>query len=1249
MKRVLATLLSILLIISIVPPITGNAATYTYNPDAAISYAKAHYNDGKGLCAEFVSDCLKAGGFTAVYNVNARNLGRQLQGYGTKITCSGWSSSSCLKASMFNGTLSKGDVIVWENVSGSSSSGHVMLYSGKTNSKGQILVYAHNSAKNEEVIMPSSSASTVYAIHLTSTTENNYTYSFNFNANGGTLGSSGAFSVNYGEQFQILNTTCTRSGYTWGGWNVKRNNDNKWYVDGQGWRTESEISSNGYIKKLYPNYKTVTLDNSWTGGITGNGSYTFYAVWYKARDSKVKAFFSPYGKGVDHITAMNASSSSGYAQNYVYAWYVLYDENTGDLLNTYTDLNYNVCMRITKPNGESYEDTNYQNADANWVGFTPVMSGEYTITITVTGGASGSYSTTYNVSYDTELIASTNSVSLNLNGTNAKTVEFTPSGYYPGSKGYTANLDSSIASVTEHYWSGEKFYFTIKGNKVGEAPLTVKLYENYTGNKNVVATITIPVKVTANTYIISYDANGGSGAPSSQTKYYGTDITLSSTKPVGKTYTVTFDGNGGSTSYSTKTYTQSFSGWNTYKSGAGVSYSPGSTFSSNLDVTLYAQWTNPNFSSINAAREGYYFVGWYDSKSTDSAGLPTGKRYTSTTKISSNITLYAMWSKSANLLFGDYNLDGEITYLEDVSALLNLVNGLITTDYPIQEVMFRCDLNRDGELDAVDALIINKLRLGEITQSDLPSVGSKFVGMEIGEYPQRDFRYGGELETEYLSAVIFFENGTAYLIEDNYVVSGYDPYKIGTQTLTVNYYQYSTTYTVTVHPPEYSVKLDANGGTVKYSGYIFTYGEEIGTLITPERDGYTFLGWTFEKDGTNYVKSTDIYSYMSNKTLYAQWVRNSYTVSYNANGGSGVPAAQTKTHNVDLTLSSVEPTRTGYEFMGWATNSTDTTAHYQPNGKYVEDTDITLYAVWKVNTYTVSYNANGGSGAPVAQTKTHNVDLTLSSVEPTRAGYKFVGWATNSSATLSSYQSGGRFTYNGDITLFAVWEQEIVLSSIAVYSSPSKTNYYIGDSFSSNGLSIRLIYSDGSTENITTGFSTSGFTSTTSGTKAVTVAYQGYTDTFTVTVKTPNITLSSSNKNMSVGDTSTIMATTTPSGQSVTWTSSNTSVATVSGGTITAKASGSATITAKFTYNGIVYSATCTITVEKSMLLGDINGDEAIDAGDAVLISRYDAGFITLTAEQLEAGDVNGDGTVDAGDAVIISRYDAGLISQIGY
>ena len=78
-----------------------------------------------------------------------------------------------------------------------------------------------------------------------------------------------------------------------------------------------------------------------------------------------------------------------------------------------------------------------------------------------------------------------------------------------------------------------------------------------------------------------------------------------------------------------------------------------------------------------------------------------------------------------------------------------------------------------------------------------------------------------------------------------------------------------------------------------------------------------------------------------------------------------------------------------------------------------------------------------------------------------------------------------------------------------------------------------------------------------------------------------------------------------------------------------------------------VEQSTATSPADPDVTLGDVNNDGFVDAGDAVLISRYDAGFITLSDEQLEAGDVNDDGTVDAGDAVVISRFDAGFISSI--
>lgn len=157
--------------------------------------------------------------------------------------------------------------------------------------------------------------------------------------------------------------------------------------------------------------------------------------------------------------------------------------------------------------------------------------------------------------------------------------------------------------------------------------------------------------------------------------------------------------------------------------------------------------------------------------------------------------------------------------------------------------------------------------------------------------------------------------------------------------------------------------------------------------------------------------------------------KNNYNVTYNANGGTGAPSAQTKWYDEPLNLSSANPTRTGYTFQGWGTSAADTTVDYKPGASYTANAETTLYAIWKANTYTVTYNANGGTGAPAAQTKTYGVNLTLTTSKPTRANYTFKGWATTATGAVA-YQPGGLYTNNAAITLYAVWELSYVLPQI---------------------------------------------------------------------------------------------------------------------------------------------------------------------------------------------------------------------------
>lgn len=156
----------------------------------------------------------------------------------------------------------------------------------------------------------------------------------------------------------------------------------------------------------------------------------------------------------------------------------------------------------------------------------------------------------------------------------------------------------------------------------------------------------------------------------------------------------------------------------------------------------------------------------------------------------------------------------------------------------------------------------------------------------------------------------------------------------------------------------------------------------------------------------------------------------SCTIKYNANGGTGAPSSQTKWKDQTLVLSSTKPTRTGYAFLGWSTSSSATSATYSAGGNYTANSAATLYAVWKANTYTVSYNANGGTGAPSSQTKTYGVTLTLSSTTPTKTNYNFKGWGTSASSTTVSYVAGASYTNNAAVTLYAIWELAYIKPSI---------------------------------------------------------------------------------------------------------------------------------------------------------------------------------------------------------------------------
>lgn len=154
-----------------------------------------------------------------------------------------------------------------------------------------------------------------------------------------------------------------------------------------------------------------------------------------------------------------------------------------------------------------------------------------------------------------------------------------------------------------------------------------------------------------------------------------------------------------------------------------------------------------------------------------------------------------------------------------------------------------------------------------------------------------------------------------------------------------------------------------------------------------------------------------------------------YTISYDTNEGiwrNEAPADQTKTHDISLTLTSIQPIRTGYNFIGWNTQPDGTGISYEVSGNYTENANATLYAQWEIRTYTISYDANEGAWendeAPADQIKIYDQPLALTSIHPIRTGYNFMGWkTTDGNGRTTYYQIVDNYTKNASATFYAVW------------------------------------------------------------------------------------------------------------------------------------------------------------------------------------------------------------------------------------
>lgn len=220
-------------------------------------------------------------------------------------------------------------------------------------------------------------------------------------------------------------------------------------------------------------------------------------------------------------------------------------------------------------------------------------------------------------------------------------------------------------------------------------------------------------------------------------------------------------------------------------------------------------------------------------------------------------------------------------------------------------------------------------------------------------------------------------------------------------------------------------KNDGTTDTVDTKSYDFGDTVDLTAVAKPTRTGYKFKGWgtTPNETAADFVDGTTV-DFTVDKTVYAIWEANAYTVQFESNGGTGTVTDQTFTYDVAGNLKENTFTRPGYQFSGWAKASNAVSADYVDKASVMnlssaENGTVKLYAVWAALDQTIQFDVNGGDIAskPADIVKKTDQEVEIDKVKaPTRTGYTFNGWYKDSNEITGTIKMPA-----GGMTLKAEW------------------------------------------------------------------------------------------------------------------------------------------------------------------------------------------------------------------------------------
>ncbi len=313
----------------------------------------------------------------------------------------------------------------------------------------------------------------------------------------------------------------------------------------------------------------------------------------------------------------------------------------------------------------------------------------------------------------------------------------------------------------------------------------------------------------------------------------------------------------------------------------------------------------------------------------------------------------------------------------------------------------------------------------EINNSDSIRIKALWFNPETGKL-QEEY-YHSDVITKKILGFTGYENGVL-----SYVYGLCYP-EIGTDRYVNPYHPVESSIDISKYISTYKVSFNANGGSPVPASKTVAYGDAITFGENPVKDHYSFGGWydNPEFTGKRYYNGSRL-TITKDCTFYAKWIEDLhyFEVSFNANGGSPVPASKTVAYGDTITFGE-NPVKDHYSFGGWYDNAEFTGKSYYNGSRLTIEKDYTFYAKWDEDSdedsdedlqyCTVSFNANGGSPIPASKTVAYGDTFTFPK-DPEKAHYSFLGW--NEDATdvnAGRYHYGNKIEIKNDTTFYAMW------------------------------------------------------------------------------------------------------------------------------------------------------------------------------------------------------------------------------------